>query len=1346
MLFNFQYKFFVYFLFFLLFKTNSFSNNLLKNFSFEENQTSGVVPYSWSLPSWSFVALTSTDNFYSGSFSLKISSNNVSSIGRNFFVYQDVYVKPFYTYYYGVKVFKNNQSDFPAGIAIKSASLNWNENWYLRTSMSTATISNSSSWQDIYTSTTIPLGISKLRVHLVVRNTTPQGSCEVYFDDVFFYKDYISPSAVSDLMAFIKDNNIYLSWSSPGNDEDKGELFFGSEYIIKYTTCSCFIYEMLSSTSNADVIISTYNVAANQQQIFAFNVEPQEGTTYYFCLWTKDNSDNYSSVSNLAVLFLPINLPSWIENEIKVSTNCVRWVIRDNSLIEDEIYISSKPCIFSRLSPNLGPLYGKNSVIMWNEENLLPNTIYTRFIEIKTHTNSFWSLPYSISTLSLAPDDFKAVCKINDNKPLVELTWSSSIAAGYVVVFSSMDFFVNTTTLCVLSENCTFYIHNDIKTNTTYYYKIYSYNKNFVINYDSFNMASVLTVPGSVKLFAKAISTNSIKLFWDTKEDVNGFKIYCGKTNKLIAKLSKEVTYYIEKGLDANTEYKRYIVAYNTYDGLKSNEVSLYTLSNSVDYLSIESVYYDKILIIYNTNGNPVTTEYQVLVSSNNFSVNFSSYVSIQTNLLYERFLIENLLPNTTYWIKIRAKNKDGIFTEFSYIVSTTTLRIISPIITQFATRGPNSAYDEFVELWNCLCEEIDISGFKIEYFNGNSWISKIIIPENTKLNPYSFYLISSSSEYFTTIQSDLYHKSYLNLADGEETEPRGLRIVSNLGQVIDRVVYEANGGTFNEFAEGQLTSVSCGVKPTNNSVTRRKNEKGFYVDSDNNYNDFILSLRNPRNSSFSIYGITDLEVSITDKEGQVKLSWTALSIADKLKYRIKYSTYNFTMFSAEDSFNLELTTSSGRVCIYIDFLEPSLTYYFAVIFKDIDDNWKTWIKDNKLNINSKNFAYSLDLPPNPPEDIKIISLNKKLKITWKHPSCYDIDKYLVFISTRSFESLKEAILISSVSFPLNETLVFGLENNLTYYISVITVDRGNSYDILLSTYFIIKSGIPKFSSPKNLSFSYSDKSVNLYWEDDFNEDILGYNIYYSSKNFDFSLIGFSQSLNYEIPLEKFLDGYYCVSKLDKENSESLSSNIIEIFLDVLPPRVVFFEEFTLESISKGLNKFKIKIEDDKFVNKDLRGKVVEIKGYFREIDSNIQKEIEIDGELNRNIFDGYIVFDFENFNLENGFEYYFWISDGKNLKRFPDDGWFKVIDNYTDKENYFVSLSNPKLIFKNVKELKVFTSSGRELFSVGPGVYHNIIWIAKDKEGRFLESGVYIYKLVTLCGKKRYGYIVVIK
>jgi hypothetical protein len=190
-------------------------------------------------------------------------------------------------------------------------------------------------------------------------------------------------------------------------------------------------------------------------------------------------------------------------------------------------------------------------------------------------------------------------------------------------------------------------------------------------------------------------------------------------------------------------------------------------------------------------------------------------------------------------------------------------------VISEFATRGSDSAYDEFVELYNPTNSAIDISGWKLQYWGGSSWSTKLTVPPDTEIPSHRFYLMASSSTYFQTTTADLYHSSYLGFADGSTSSPRGIRIIDSSSIVVDTVVYGGAGGDDDPRgqAEGGKLAPNHRTTANDNSVERKaiassdENDMapngahhlwGNGEDTDNNGNDFVRQTngREPQNSA----------------------------------------------------------------------------------------------------------------------------------------------------------------------------------------------------------------------------------------------------------------------------------------------------------------------------------------------------------------------------------------------------------------------------------------------------------------------------------------------------------------
>ncbi len=71
-------------------------------------------------------------------------------------------------------------------------------------------------------------------------------------------------------------------------------------------------------------------------------------------------------------------------------------------------------------------------------------------------------------------------------------------------------------------------------------------------------------------------------------------------------------------------------------------------------------------------------------------------------------------------------------------------------VISELATRGPASATDEFVELYNPTSAPIDLSGWKLQYksTSGTTWNDRAILPASTVIAAHGYFLIGNQTSY----------------------------------------------------------------------------------------------------------------------------------------------------------------------------------------------------------------------------------------------------------------------------------------------------------------------------------------------------------------------------------------------------------------------------------------------------------------------------------------------------------------------------------------------------------------------------------------------------------------------
>jgi hypothetical protein len=172
-----------------------------------------------------------------------------------------------------------------------------------------------------------------------------------------------------------------------------------------------------------------------------------------------------------------------------------------------------------------------------------------------------------------------------------------------------------------------------------------------------------------------------------------------------------------------------------------------------------------------------------------------------------------------------------------------------SIVISEFRTRGPGGANDEFVELYNPTGASIDISNWEIWGSNGNnppSTSSRLVILSGTILFSGQHYLIANSNGYNnpSVPANQTYGSGITDNGGIALTMPSGTPIVDQVGMSNNSAYKEGAilsplSGTSDQSYERKLGGLSDNCQDTND-----------------NFSDFILhdgtvgNTSNPQNSS----------------------------------------------------------------------------------------------------------------------------------------------------------------------------------------------------------------------------------------------------------------------------------------------------------------------------------------------------------------------------------------------------------------------------------------------------------------------------------------------------------------
>jgi phosphatidylserine/phosphatidylglycerophosphate/cardiolipin synthase-like enzyme len=180
-------------------------------------------------------------------------------------------------------------------------------------------------------------------------------------------------------------------------------------------------------------------------------------------------------------------------------------------------------------------------------------------------------------------------------------------------------------------------------------------------------------------------------------------------------------------------------------------------------------------------------------------------------------------------------------------------------VISQFATRGPSAALDEFVELYNPTENIVSLSNWKLQYKSatGSTWADRAVLPAGVQIAAHGYFLLANPT-YVGSVVPDYNSASWTTgLADNGN-----IQIIDGAAVTVDKVGF----GTGND-PEGGVDAPTNGTSPNNNSIERKANAAstaaslatggadaalGNGEDTNVNGSDFVAQTngRHPQNSS----------------------------------------------------------------------------------------------------------------------------------------------------------------------------------------------------------------------------------------------------------------------------------------------------------------------------------------------------------------------------------------------------------------------------------------------------------------------------------------------------------------
>ncbi|MBU2652693.1 MAG: fibronectin type III domain-containing protein, partial [Bacteroidetes bacterium] len=478
-----------------------------------------------------------------------------------------------------------------------------------------------------------------------------------------------------------------------------GEVFtVGSTQTIKWTTTGS-IPKLKLEYSMDDFIITNFVANVSTGPNFGtFNwTIPNNPSATIKVRVSAVNYPTINTISNAFTIQPPVAAPSgFTASTVYVSS--IQWRFTDNASDETGLYISSGTNISMRLSENLGPLSGTGGATSWWEINLSTNTQYTRYAEAVNASSNSWSAAKYAYTAANPPTS-STVISVTSASVSVKWSANNNPSGTYYGVAYSTDsgFGVVSYTSTTIAMNI------DVKglsAEITYYLKAKAYNGDGITTaYDI--TVSTKTLPAGAPtaptgLTATEVTNLSIKWVWSDVANEQGYYLQTS-TGGFVASVAADTVNYKETGLMPNTQYSRYVEAYNVTGSSKSVVVSKYTLASIPTNFLCSTKNFNWIKLEWSANGNSAGTIYELYQSTaSDFSV-YSSSISQSLNLL-----ISGLSQLTTYYYQIKSVNAENIKTgPVELTVQTPNSKTTGPVSGKVTQADGTVAFPVLVQLYN---------------------------------------------------------------------------------------------------------------------------------------------------------------------------------------------------------------------------------------------------------------------------------------------------------------------------------------------------------------------------------------------------------------------------------------------------------------------------------------------------------------------------------------------------------------------------------------------------------------------------------------------------------------------
>ncbi|MFA5162336.1 MAG: fibronectin type III domain-containing protein [Elusimicrobiales bacterium] len=461
--------------------------------------------------------------------------------------------------------------------------------------------------------------------------------------------------------AYVWMSSATVAWNANGNPS-------GTLYEVWYDSHSDFGEKITIATSAVSALLSGLN----------------SDTTYYVKIRAENWDGLYSVFSSTISTLTAPPPPSGLALStaaVNISSITWAWTIGQAKYEHYRLYTDTAGIVVDNLPAG---------TTFWPETGLTPNTTYTRQADCWNASGSTQSLALTIRTLANPPASliFDGVWPSS-----AALSWSANTnpdGTWYELWYSTASDFGGSITV---STGGVYAEIPGLDADTTYYARVRAQNGDGI--FSDFSATTSTTTPHppaplGITLSTAAVNPSSITWRWQADgASYEHYRIYTDTGGIVANNLPAGTTFWAEDPLSVNAPYTRRAECWNSSGSVLSPFVTAYTAAMPPSAAAFSSVWMSSFTFTWSGNGNPSGTAYEVWYDTHS---DFSEKLSISTGAAPS--LTTGLTPNATYYLKVRAQNHDGVYSDFSAAVSTLTVYMPVPanLILSTAAVNPSSA------------------------------------------------------------------------------------------------------------------------------------------------------------------------------------------------------------------------------------------------------------------------------------------------------------------------------------------------------------------------------------------------------------------------------------------------------------------------------------------------------------------------------------------------------------------------------------------------------------------------------------------------------------------------------